>query len=286
MKNLSDSNQFIINLIQRLNKDNIPFVISRCASESKHAYSLIIKNIFYIPASLNINAGIYSDNENDIRLYYSSYFNSIDKSDGIAIFETINDFKESEQYFVNIKKLHSLTYQVLEPFYCILNNIKPWTHYLEGKKILIVSPFVESFKKQISNGFRLFKDENNNIFLPNQEFVFYKCFNTAAGNNLHSSWLETFTIMCNDIMKLDFDIALLSCGGYGMPLTYFIKKKINKSSVYVGGGLQLFFGVMGKRWDQSDVISKIIKENGCKFIRPSNDEIIKNNNLIENGCYW
>lgn len=43
---------------------------------------------------------------------------------------------------------------------------------------------------------------------------------------------------------------------------------------------------MGRRWEESDTILKIINENDCKFIKPSNDEIIKNNNLIENGCYW
>lgn len=284
--NLKDSNQFIIDLINKNQNGESPFVISRYGSEGVPAYNLIIKNMFSIPSYLSINNGIYSKNPNDIRTYYLSYFNSIEKSDGIAIFETIDIIKESEDYFVNIKKLSALTYQVLEPFYCILNNIKPWTHGLEGKKILIISPFVESFKKQLSNGFRLFKDENNNIFLPNQEFVFYKCFNTLADNHLHSSWIETLTIMCNDIMKLDFDIALLSCGGYGMPLTYFIKKKLNKSSIYIGGGLQLFFGVMGKRWEKSDTILKIINDNGCKFIKPSDDEILKNNNLIENGCYW
>jgi hypothetical protein len=286
MMNLEDSNKFVIDLITKLNNEKIPFVISRYASEGAAAYNLIIKNIFNIPNFLSINGGIYSSNPQDIKKYYFAFFNSIEKSDGMAIFETINIIKSSEDYFTKVKKIPALTYQVLEPFYCILNNIKPWTHYLEGKKILIVSPFVESFKKQLANGFRLFKDENNNIFRPNQEFVFYKCFNTAGGNHLHSSWIETFTIMCNDIAKLDFDFVLLSCGGYGMPLTHFIKKKLNKSSVYVGGGLQLFFGIIVKRWETSDVILKIINENGCKFIKPSEDEKIKNLGLIENGCYW
>ncbi len=43
---------------------------------------------------------------------------------------------------------------------------------------------------------------------------------------------------------------------------------------------------MGKRWENSPIIQKIIKENGCKFIRPSENEQIKNLVLIENGCYW
>jgi hypothetical protein len=257
--NLKDSNEFVIKLIEKYNNDKTPFVVSRYRTEGIPVYNYIIKKDFYIPNFLSINGGIYSSNPNDIMTYYTIFFNSIESSECMAVFETLDEIKESEDYFVKIKNKPGLTYQVLEPYYCILNNIKPWTHYLEGKKILIISPFIESFQSQLKNGFQLFKDKDNNVFLPNQEFVFYKSFNTAGGNNIHSSWLETFTIMCNDIAKLEFDIALLSCGGYGMPLTSFIKKKLNKSSIYIGGGLQLLFGIMGKRWENSDIINKIIK---------------------------
>ena len=92
--------------------------------------------------------------------------------------------------------------------------------------------------------------------------------------------------MCNDISKLDFDIALISCGGYGVPLSYYIKKELQKSAIYIGGGLQLLFGVMGKRWETIDMWKKIIKENESNFIRPHGEEIIKKNNNIEGGCYW
>ena len=92
--------------------------------------------------------------------------------------------------------------------------------------------------------------------------------------------------MCNDIKDLDFDIALLGCGGYGLPLCNFIYKKMNKSAIYVGGGLQVLFGVMGKRWENHPMWKKIISENDSKFIKPSGDEIINNNNMIENSCYW
>lgn len=57
--------------------------------------------------------------------------------------------------------------------------------------------------------------------------------------------------MCDDIKKLDFDVALLSCGGYGNHLSYFIYKEMNKSALYIGGGLQIWFGIMGKRWETS-----------------------------------
>ena len=137
-----------------------------------------------------------------------------------------------------------------------------------------------------SNNFQIFKDPNKKIFLDNQKFIFYKSYQTSGGNYLHNSWLETYNLMINDISKLEFDIALLGCGGYGLPLCEFIKSKMNKSAIYIGGGLQLLFGVMGKRWESREEWQKIITENNSKFIRPSNEEIMKNNTNIEGGCYW
>ena len=134
--------------------------------------------------------------------------------------------------------------------------------------------------------FKIFKDPNKKIFLDGQEFIFYKTYQTSAGNHIHKNWLETCKLMTNDINKLDFDIALLGCGGYGLPLCEFIKSKMNKSAIYIGGGLQLLFGVMGKRWESEPRWQKIIRENNSKFIRPSNSEILKNNHLVEEGCYW
>ena len=81
-------------------------------------------------------------------------------------------------------------------------------------------------------------------------------------------------------------MALLGCGCYGHPICDYIKTQLNKSSIYVGGGLQLLFGVMGGRWENNDMWKKIIKENDCKFIRPSGDEIPKNSKMVEGGCYW
>ena len=101
--------------------------------------------------------------------------------------------------------------RILEPFYCCQEDIKPWSHYLLGKKVLIINPFTESMKKQLDNGFQIYKEKT--IFQDQQEFIFYKSYVTSGGNHLHSSWLETFIIMCKDIKKLDFDIALLGCGG-------------------------------------------------------------------------
>lgn len=283
MLNLQESNKYIIDLINK----NEPFYISRLGGEIVNSYNYVIEKKLEYSPTLNRNAGIYHKTLSDIENYYQLYYYSVMNSTGISVFTTLPHIKKYEEYFMKNIGKPGLTYQVLEPFYIILENEKPWTHYLLGKKVLIVSPFVNSFQKQISNNFKMFKDNNiGDIFLPNQEFVFYKSFNTLAGNHIHNNWIETFNIMCKDIEKLDFDIALVSCGGYGLPLCNFMKTIMNKSAIYVGGGLQLLFGVIGNRWLSNQTILKIINENQTKFIRPSDNEIVKNIGMVEGGCYW
>jgi hypothetical protein len=143
---------------------------------------------------------------------------------------------------------------------------------------------VETFQEQMRKGFSFFEDRS--IFLPGQELVYYKAFNTLANNRIHKNWFETFSLMCKEIKALDFDVALLGCGGYGIPLCSFINGSLKKSAVYVGGGLQLLFGVGGKRWLNQPLIKRESERTGSLWTRPSEAETIVGNTMIEGGCYW
>ena len=49
-------------------------------------------------------------------------------------------------------------------------------------------------------------------------------------------------------MADDFDVALVSAGGWGPLVQEFIAETLNKSSIYMGGALQLHFGIWGGRF--------------------------------------
>jgi hypothetical protein len=280
-----ESNNTITNLICSEN----PFFIARlCDMASKVAiYGSLGQSIN--DTQLNIlsnNDGIYINDRIDIELYIRSYVNAINKSTHMACFPNLY-CNEQNICMKNKKISYGLHNRALEPFYCLFENSKciPWTHSLLGKKVLIVSPFVDSFKSQISKNVSFFGNDKASLFLPGQEFIYYKAYNTLAGNHPHKNWFETFKIMCNDIKKLDFDIALLSCGGYGLPLANFIFG-LGKSAAYIGGGLQLLFGVYGKRWENHAIIGPLAKNPENSWIRPNGEEKIDGHDKIENGCYW
>jgi hypothetical protein len=280
--NLELSNKYVSKLIL----SNKPFLITRVGiggetygSAFYKAYQQVNTQYLY---SLSNNAGIYLTNNEEAIRFFNEYIEAIEKSTALAVWSNL---LVNEQSFLKPPNIPSVHTQVLEPFYMCSENMIPWSYQLLGKKVLIISPFVDSIKKQNDNNFQIFSD-GRKLFRDGQEFVYYKAFNTSAGNHLHKSWIETFDIMRNEVSKLDFDIALLSCGGYGLPLSNFIHKKMNKSAIYVGGGLQMVFGVMGKRWETTDYWKDIIKTHNPRFIRPSGDEILNNCNKVENACYW
>ncbi len=281
------SNQKIIEYIK--NNNNFSIIRLGLGEETYLSFEYVITgkiNQEYLKPIYNLN-GIYSKNKelDKYKLFCEHYYQGIKSSDLIGYVNFNNqNFLKMQNLFIlenNLNKIHSRS---LEPFYTMIENHTPWTHFLVDKTVLIISPFVESFEKQINNNFQIFKDQK--VFLDQQKFIFYKSFNTLSNNHIHQDWYQTFNIMKDEIRKLDFDIALLSCGGYGLPLCNFIKTELKKSSIYVGGGLQLLFGVMGKRWENSDFWKKIIKDNNTRFIRPSNNELINQYQSIENGCYW
>lgn len=284
MLNLIESNNKIIELI----KSNKPFYITRLGDQvsvisiqyliNKKVNTNLLKN-----ENSLYNDGIYSKNDlSKIELFCKMYNKSVIESNYLASFENL--YVENQNFYKNNFNVNQIHSRSLEPFYVLDKNIIPYTYYLKNKKILIIHPFVDSFKKQLNNDFQIFKDKR--LFNENQQFVFYKSYQTIAGNHIHNDWYETFTLMCKDIKNIDFDIALLGCGGYGLPLCHYIKTELNKSAIYIGGGLQLLFGVFGNRWQNNEFLIKTIKENNCKFIKPSNDEVCKNSNQIENNCYW
>lgn len=287
IKSILESNQSIINLIE----SNKPFSIVRLGYETNLIVNKL-QNKGYMPKYFDDRmctfAGIYSKKK-DIQVlkdFATKHIESIKNSDCLASFTiNFNNLRNLQKFFANsfphIDLIHSRS---IEPFYIRESNEIPWSRYLKGKKVLIINPFVESFKSQMKNGFKLYDDCN--IFEDDQEFIYYKSYQTCVGNHIHEDWNETLDVMCNDIKDLDFDVALLGCGSYGLPMCNYIKTKLHKSAIYIGGGLQLLFGVKGERWNTHEVISKIINNCKCEFIRPSQEETIPNAKKIENGCYW
>ena len=160
-------------------------------------------------------------------------------------------------------------------------NYQPWTTSLKRRRILIISPFVETFKKQLPHLREIYQTD----LFPECSFIFLKPPQTN-GQNQSREFDQELTEFIEEIRSVvdQFDIALCSCGGYGNLVCHEIYK-IGKSAIYVGGVLQMYFGVLGNRWIEET--PEIVKLYSNKYwCRPSCRDKPLDFEKIENGCYW
>lgn len=136
---------------------------------------------------------------------------------------------------------------------------------LPGKRVLVVSPFSESIQQNFSNREHFFK----NFDYPDFSVDFVNVPITYSGLPRefypHASWFETRDDLIAQIAAKEFDVALLSCGTYAMGIGTHIEEKLMRKAVYVGGVLQLFFGITGRRYDRPQIRNLI---NESYFIHP------------------
>lgn len=95
-------------------------------------------------------------------------------------------------------------------------------------------------------------------------------------------WFDALDYMYEECKQIDFDVAIIGCGAYGLPLAAKLKSH-GKQVIHLGGATQLMFGIKGKRWDEMPEISKYYNEY---WVRPNKNEVVKDGNKVENGCYW
>jgi hypothetical protein len=136
---------------------------------------------------------------------------------------------------------------------------------LPGKRVLVVSPFSRSIVANFHNRRAFFRT----YAYPEFDLLVYNTPITYAGLPAafypHANWFETTAAMTADIAALSFDVALLACGSYAMPIGRHIHETMGKQAIYVGGVLQLMFGVMGRRYENPFFRDQI---DESVFIRP------------------
>lgn len=201
--------------------------------------------------------------------------------DELKYIDILGSYQKSEVY---INKYVQKSVKVdLEGYYAPFLFENPWTKELKGKKVLVVHPFVDSIKKQYEKREKLFE---NPMVLPEfSDLITIKAVQSIVGNkpDFVDSWFDALELMKEQISLKDFDIALIGCGAYGLPLAAHVKR-MGKAAVHLAGWTQMLFGIYGNRWlNEQTKFRKFINEY---WVRPEQDEIPKNSNKVENGCYW
>ncbi len=176
-------------------------------------------------------------------------------------------------------------YAPAEAAYCRLGGLSPksayphqWTAALAGKKVLVVHPFDVSIRRQYERKALVFP----NGFLPDFQLHTVKAVQTAAGevDPRFETWFDALDYMKAEMDKIDYDVALIGCGAYGFLLAQHAKQQ-GKIGIHIGGAIQMLFGIMGKRWENTE--KHAVNEY---WVHPLEEETPKKANAVEGGCYW
>lgn len=254
--------------------------LSGLVLKNKPIEQMLIYNMLYV-------AGIQLSGYADIDKFIKLYDNSIKSCELLGIWsgsmytQAIDYYNIIDEKYPDKKKICS---QGLEPFYFMNKENYKFNEIFTNKKVLIITSHYNTTLKQLENHNKIYPKR---IFDDNTEFKIYKPPQQNGGSHDGNPWIYHFNIIKSDLKKIkdeyNFDIALVSCGGFGMITSNYIYEELDTSVMYIGGGLQLFFGIFGNRWHNNKCILSLRNEY---WTRPIDSDKPSNIEFCENGCYW
>lgn len=234
--------------------------------------------------TMSIYSGIFPPCVDTAERFSKRYLEDIPEIDLLGCHQYYEKFMPLKNDVIKVQL------EMLYPFFVE----RPWSRVLKGKKVLVVHPFEDTIKLQYKKRNLLF---DNPEILPEFELKTLKSVQSVAGTKTQfKDWFEALEYMKDKIAKIDFDICIIGCGAYGLPLAAYVKR-LGKQSVHLAGGTQLLFGILGKRWVEQykDVwhyrpnidininYRPLFNEN---WIYPLDSDTPKDAIKVENACYW
>jgi hypothetical protein len=245
-------------------KSKKPFMLGRYGStEFRNLFEDNFENLCFY-------SGFFPKDRKLLKRFRKTYFESSKKVDYLCVWNYKNHFNRKRKWiknFPNIKEFFNLG---------VVGHDQNWIKSLENKRILVVHPFKATIEKQMKRRRKL------GILPKMKSLKVIQAVQTIAGerDKRFKTWFDALAYMKKEIDKKDFDIALIGCGAYGLPLAAHVKRR-GKQAIHVGGVLQLFFGIRGKRWENN----KDINMNSY-WINPLGEDVPAQGKKIEGGCYW
>ena len=225
---------------------------------------------------LHNNSGFFPETEEKVKQFCELFLSELKYMDMLPTYRSF-----MEEYTIKKYAAHDVIVcqpHAYEPYY--FEN--PWSRALAGKKVLVVSPFADTIERQYKNNReKLFA---NTDMLPEFDLKTVKAVQTIAGNydERFQDWFEALDYMYDEAMTSDFEVALVGCGVYALPLSAMLKRA-GKKVIMMCGSTQYLFGVKSARADVTPALRNLYNEYWCY---PSLSEKPKNAEAVEGGCYW
>ena len=226
---------------------------------------------FWETRGLDTNAGIKPREPGSCRRYSEAMVRAAQNIDVLGV------FKHQTEYVLCQRFTPAAGYCEVEHLSPTLAE-NPWSAALQGKTVFVVSPFLESFRRQQPKMGEVWKSK---AVMPEFRLIGYR-FPYLIENDSRLSWWDVFEEIKVAMRQESFDVALFGCGGLGLPLAAYAKEQ-GRIGIHLGGALQMLFGVYGGRHLEQDWHRQCIND---AWVRPAPDEVPKCASRVENACYW
>lgn len=266
--------------IQEMLGSDKPFMICRFGATelaTMKAFDFELENRYAAQMErIHTLSGVFPETEEVGKKFKDLMLSCIPEADLIGIWP-----QAFEAYYLRTYGKKDLQYtwlNCLEPW---RSETNPWTAALAGKKVLVVHPFKESILSQYAKHETIFPGTD---ILPAFDLEVLQSVQTSGGgtDERFQSWFEAYEWMKEEVLKREFDVAILGCGAYGFPLAADIRKS-GRQAIHMGGITQILFGITGGRWDNDEIVQKYVNEN---WVRPKLSERPKDSGSVEQNCYW
>ena len=220
------------------------------------------------------NAGIFPVTDSLLNRFSDIYSDALSQVDLLGFWQT----SYQARWLASLDPPPLLApLSALEPYF----HSYPWTSALAGKRVLVVHPFAQSIASQYRQKRQILFA--NPKLLPEFELDVLAPPQTLAPSTAgYADWVEALYALVSRVSERQFDVALLGCGAYGMPLGAAIKRQ-GRQAIHLGGSLQLLFGIRGRRWDEMTGFQHYFND---AWVRPSAAETPKRFMEVDAGCYW
>ena len=263
-------------LVARLGRTELMFLLRRQMREQRSPLEKIYAAIsrleppfsaFWQTRRLQTLSGFYPLTKSDLARFSLTYLQAMNE------ITLLGSWVPGENHFGRQLENATITgLGALSP----IGNDDPWTKALAGKRVLVVHPFSQSIEAQYPKRRELFDDPD---FLPDFQLSVVQAVQSLGKPSPDfRTWFDALDHMTEQCLSSDFDVALIACGAYGLPLGARLKRE-GKVAIVLGGALQLLFGIKGQRWDSSGLYNE-------HWVRPLLEETPSDAKRVEGGAYW
>jgi len=220
------------------------------------------------------NAGVFPPGPCEFSAFCREYLAALHEMDVLAVWHNKG---EPEVVRNHAPQARLIDIQSLEPHIWP----DPWFQALEGRRVLVVTPFVDSVRKQHAHFSRVWARqprmaasfELDTLRVP---------FSAALAPSPFESWSDGLAQLRSRMKQRSFDVALIGAGAWSLPLAVHAKS-LGRTGIHLGGVTQIVFGVIGRRFVEQPWHPPFFNEHWC---RPSPAETPEKFRELEGGCYW